>query len=354
MTFSRSAFVVSMFVAVLAVGFSVAPPEGAAAEDDDVLRYGTTNDYLYVSDSFGDTVVRFDAETGALLGTVESGPALRRPNGVITIGRGSLLVANQNAALPVNGEILRYVGPTGRFTRAIVPRDDPDAPLTPRGIVVRSGILYVANQGQPATGEEGSISLYRVGSGAFLGDLSTAGYTDDFYPTGIVFGPDGDLYVTVRNAGGGTAPGGRVLRFDPESGFVEVFVPEGDFPCDLNRPEGLVFGPDNRLYVVSFRASPSDLDRILIFNGDTGECVDQIPLNEPGAPREFAQALVFGPDDFLYVTVITSTLPFAGEVRRYDVTTKEYTVFIPEGIIEAPNYLVFGRSDPATLAYGRH
>ena len=75
----------------------------------------------------------------------------------------------------------------------------------------------------------------------------------------------------------------------------------------LNRPEGLVFGPDGNLYVTSFAQNqfgPTgiDNDKILIFAGpgrDRHEkLIGQIDLDQPSTipqDRAFAQALVVRP-----------------------------------------------------------
>ena len=60
---------------------------------------------------------------------------------------------------------------------------------------------------------------------------------------------------------------------------------------DLHRPEGLVFGPDGRLYVTSFRADATDTDTILVLNAATRALTDEIVLDQVGQPRAFAQAL---------------------------------------------------------------
>jgi len=60
-------------------------------------------------------------------------------------------------------------------------------------------------------------------------------------------------------------------------------------------------------------------------------------------------ALLFGPGGKLFVPIAET-----GEVRRYDVSTNQYTYtsFVPAGgPLVNPWYLTFGTTDPATLAY---
>src|SRR5262249_18850917 len=151
----------------------------------------------------------------------------------------------------------------------------------------------------------------------------------------------------VRSANG---LGGEVMRFDPVSGnFLGDFV-ESDAVNDLNRPEGLVFGPDGNLYVTGFRAGATDTDKILEFSRTTRAYLGKIDLDQAGQPRAYAQALLFGPDGKLFVPITDAfpdnTSPYAGEVRRYDLGTDAYDVFIPPvadgGPLGEPWYLTFG------------
>jgi hypothetical protein len=119
--------------------------------------------------------------------------------------------------------------------------------------------------------------------------------------------------------------------------------------ADLHRPEGLVFGPDGKLYVTSFRADANDTDKIVIFNAGGTE-VDNIPLDAVGQPRAFGQALLFGPGGHLFVPISGNT-PNTGAVRSYDVVAKTFTNLVAPGTMGQSWYLTFGNTDPATLAY---
>jgi sugar lactone lactonase YvrE len=163
----------------------------------------------------------------------------------------------------------------------------------------------------------------------------------------VVVGPDGLLYVSSDPNPGGT--GGQVLRFDPNTlAFEDVFIDEPGGPGQLNRPEGLVFGPDGNLYITSFRATTGDTDSIRVYHatGVQGVLFDRIELDKVGQGRAFAQALLFGKGGYLFVPISNS-----GEIRKYDVGTHNFDVFVPAGTLGAPFYLTFGRTDPGTLAY---
>jgi hypothetical protein len=324
-----------------------------------------TDDFLYVGDNSDDAVERFDAKIGAFLGHfVQPGAGqLLSPRGIIFRKRhGSkddLLLVDQNADVDnLTGEILRYSHADGSFLGALVaaatPGPPPAPPFAPRGMILKHKILYVADQGDDSPFVQGRLTRWDVDTGASLGDLSTEGLpfpVTDFHPRSVVIGPDGKLYVSSTLTTSITTPGGYVLRFDRHTGkFLNVVIQDNTNGCDLDRPEGLVFGPDGKLYVTSLlSAEDNDTDKILIVEVSHGQgvCLDSIELAPAGEPRAFAQALLFGPKGFLFVP--TST----GAVRRYDVKTKTFDTFVSSvaSPLGQPFYLTFGKTNPATLAY---
>ncbi|MBT2738746.1 hypothetical protein [Bacillus sp. ISL-7] len=324
------------------------------------------NDYLYIGDGNDNTVNTFDSETGRFLGSfVPSGDnTLNGPRGLIFDHGGNLLVSNQRVNEPVNGNVLQYNGQTGQFLRQLVP-SNPDAPFAPYGIVLsKKNVLFVADRGDldPDTGIEvpGELKMYDGFSGAFLGNLDHSGFSP-FHPRGLVFGPDGLLYVSAFDF---LAPNkGWVLRFDTKiNKLLDVFISNDDI-TELHRPDGLVFGPDGNLYVTSFRADVNDTDKILVVNRHSRKLIDKIDLYAAGQPRAFAEGILFGPEGKLFVPINGPFDPetgeptgeFTGSVRRYNVHSKKFKEIIPPykngGPLGVPTFLTFGKTNPATLAY---
>ena len=341
--------------------------EVTAGEGSGVTASAIGGDSLYVADLGDDTIKRFDASTGEYKGVfVKKGHSpLKGPVGLIVDSNGDLLISNQNTGTNKHGEILKHSGLTGAALPAIIKHNDADAPFAPRGIVLIGDVLFVADiTSKGKDGPSGRLLTYSLG-GELLSDLTPdpssefpgAASSDEFHPRSLVLGPDGLLYVSVvhdldpksANFTPGNTLAGWILRFDPSDGsFLGIFASDEGAGCaaHLHRPEGLVFGPDGRLYVTAFRANPDDTDKILIFDSG-GACVDRIDLYQVGETRAFAQALLFGPNGFLFVP-ITST----GAIRRYDVSGASAPIdFVSPGLVREPWYLTFGDTDPATLEY---
>jgi DNA-binding beta-propeller fold protein YncE len=303
-------------------------------------RADEPRDFLYVGDGSDNTIKRFDAKTGeyqsvfvsSTISGTEPGQPIIGPRGLIFNDEGELLLANQNVGQAQNGTILKYDGKTGAFLGALVNFENDgtpnlNSPVAPRGIVLGEA-LFVADEGA-GPGSDGEVQEFKK-DGTFLANLKpSTDFLPEFHPRGVVIGPDKLLYVSNAPSLGPTAPGeglhGQILRFDPKTGdFVNVFISDVvvGLPvtaicnnCDFNRPEGVVFGPDGNIYVTSFRANENDTDKILIFAGphkaNPGSFLGQIdlePANYNQQERAFAQALLFGPNGFLYVPITGPSL----------------------------------------------
>lgn len=312
-------------------------------------------DILYVGDESDSTVKSFSAQTGEPGAFVTQNTGrLVGPMGLLIAGP-ELIVVNQNVNLSLNGEILQYQLKDGSFAGAWVPSSDPNAPFAPRGAVLLNGVLYVANLTSVPDGTPGAVYVFS-GNGKLLGKLTPSGdLASRFFPRSVVLNPrDGLLYVSSDpgySPSTGPGNGGQVFKFNPSTlDYEGVFINETGGHGQLNRPEGLVFGPDGNLYITSFRGDPTDTDSIRIYNR-YGHMVGEIQLDFVNQPRAFAQALLFGPGGKLFVP-ISGNGPLTGQIRQYDVRTKAFDVFVRAGTLGAPFYLTFGRTNSATLEYG--
>jgi DNA-binding beta-propeller fold protein YncE len=118
-------------------------------------------------------------------------------------------------------------------------------------LVLASGVLVwsalAANPDLLVSSSGGGILRYERLTGAFLGAFVAAGSGGLGEPRGLVFGPDGNLYVSSLSTS-------QVLRYNGQTGaFIAAFVTAGS--GGLVIPNGLVFGPDGNLYVTSSNTS---------------------------------------------------------------------------------------------------
>jgi hypothetical protein len=206
------------------------------------------------------------------------------------------------------------------------------------------GNLYVTSGGLTSPPDSSSVLRFDGKTGAFIDAFVPAGSGGLAGPRALVFGPDGNLYVNCSDPGPGS-----VLRYDGTTGaFLDVFVSSDNNPPGENsagHPRGLVFGPDGNLYV-----SRPDQNTVLRYDGRTGAFIDAF-VPEGSGGLSIPTGPLFGPDGNLY---LRSGLGGPGAVLRYDGTTGMFIdEFVPHGSGGLANNkgFVFRNSDPTTLAY---
>jgi WD40 repeat protein len=148
-------------------------------------------------------------------------------------------------------------------------------------------------------------------------------------PQGLTFGPDGNLYVVSFFTR-------EVIRYNGTTGaFIDVFatvdkastgLPMGDPEVE---PIAVEFGPDGNMYVSSFSNS-----MVFRFNGTTGAFID---IFASGNGLDAADGFTFGPDCNLYVSSANSNqvLEFNGDTGAF------VGVFADSGVLSAPGGLAF-------------
>jgi hypothetical protein len=292
---------------------------GSLSSDHDIHVSRTV---WLVTSFYGNSVLRYDSETGAFIDTLvtQGAGGLVGPHDAV-IGRdGNVYVTSRDT-----NEVLRYDRTTGAFLGAFVPAGSGGLSF-PHGLLFRDGYLYVSST------NTASVLRYDATTGAFIDAFVPTGSGGLRAPTGLLFGPDGNLYVNsqgddsvlrydgitgaplpapgqtgavfVPSHSGGLlnnygqldfGPDGNlyvpsdgtnnVLRYDGTTGqFLGVFVPAGS--GGLNQPEGLEFGPDGRLYV-----SSGGTNNVLRYDGNSGAFLDV--FTGPGGPLMFPAYITY-------------------------------------------------------------
>lgn len=197
--------------------------------------------------------------------------------------------------------ILEYDAVTGDFLGDFVPQGSAnrDGIFLSSGITFQDNILYANDQGfqvdssvtNPEDSLYGRILKFDATTGQYLGefisgtDLTANGLN---FPEDLLFGTDGDLYISGLGGGG-------VQKFDGTTGaYEETIIETNPFTGTDLIAAGLNFGPDGNLYISSVLNDNS----IIRYDLDTGS-IDQFVPSEiaPQIPSGSA----FTPDGSLFL-----------------------------------------------------
>jgi hypothetical protein len=201
--------------------------------------------------------------------------------------------------------------------------------------------------------DNNSVLRYDESTGAFVDQFDPHNLGNLINPSGGVFGPDGNLYVSSgifphNNSGIFAHNNPQVLQYNGTTGaFQSVFANQ-----NVTSPRGLLFGPDGNLLVADGNdpasGDPASVER---FDGKTGAFLNYFVTPSSGG-LQHPSGMVFGPDGTndgkldLYVGV--GHLGAAGDqgaIYRYDGTTGAFKgVFVSAGSggLSGPGPQVFG------------
>jgi hypothetical protein len=242
------------FVQTFASGGGLSKPQG--------LVFGP-NGNLFVSSLGNDAVLEYDGTTGAFVKTFASDGGLASFIGIMFGPNGDLFVSS-----PV-GEVEEYNGTTGAFVKNFAYGSGAG------GLVFApNGKLFVSNP------DLNAVSEYDATIGVFKTFTSGGGL---LHPQGLVFGPNGDLFVSNGDISSLDPANNDVLEYNGTTGaFVKIFASGGG----LEFPRGLVFGPNGDLFVTSLSGA------VLEYNGTTGAFVQTFTS---GGGLEAPTYLTFSP-----------------------------------------------------------
>ncbi|HUN82411.1 MAG TPA: hypothetical protein VMV81_12985 [Phycisphaerae bacterium] len=264
---------------------------------------------LWASGYNSNQVHRYDAATGAFLGTFGPGGDLHGTQAITLGPDGLLYVCSEEAQ-----KVLRY----DRHTLAYIDEFIFNDPSTPQdetgGLNGPTAALF---------GPDGNLYVLSFNSNSVIRYNGVTGaYIDTFIPTGSgalngpdagsVFGPDGNLYIASYF-------GRRILRYNGTTGlFIDIFINSGSGQASLANPRCVLF----RSCCSDVLVNSEGLNKVLRYDATTGTFLNRI-VPSVSTPTGIA----IGPDRNLYVSSINDNT-----VHKYDGQTgAALGLFVPTG-----------------------
>jgi hypothetical protein len=275
----------------------------------------SANPPLIALSYFENAVYSLDVNTGAVQQTLvpPGGLTVDNPAGMTNGPDGNLYFSSQgNDSIDEynlsTGTLSTFI-PSSVLTPIAVAANGPGSVFAPAGLAFGPDHdLYVSlNGGQSATGGGEVIRFNMTASGGSLvyGGTFTTVATGLVQPTEMTFGVGSDsasLYVS--NSVADTVV--KIANATGASPTSSVFI-TGNSTNNLNYPSGLTWGPDGNLYVVDLGAT-NGIGQVLqfsptgafneVFAGGDGSLVDQFPSDA-----------IFAPDGDLLTANLGATYP---------------------------------------------
>jgi len=217
------------------------------------------------TDQYYSSVLKYDANTGAYLGTLVPKGTIHLTSG-ITINGNDLFANDQyyQNSDGLYGRVMEFNYTTGQLVNA---NFISGSELTAHGLDFPEDIIFGPDGNAYVSGlGGGGVQEFNGSTGTYIKTVASQNSLGQpLLAAGLNFGPDGNLYISSEfnciTSSGDTCD--NILKYDLQTGSVTPFVSAAN---TLQLPSGTVFTPDGTQLLGGTFASSS----INKYNGTTG------------------------------------------------------------------------------------